>query len=164
MLYNATVYRDEAGRVVGVFAAARDITARKRAEAEVLQQSRLIDLAHDAILMCDMEGRISYWNQGAERMYGWTREEALGRGSHELLRTQFPVPLSQFEADLIRNGSWEGEMLQVVRDGAQVVVAGRWVVDRDERGEPRATLEINNDITQRKRGGGVEARAPITAV
>ena len=80
-------------------------------------------------------------------MYGWTRAEALGRVSHELLRTQFPVPLARFEADLIGSGSWEGELVHAGRDGSQVLVASRWVVDRDERGEPRATLEINNDIT-----------------
>ena len=159
VVYNASVYRDEAGQVIGVFAAARDITAQKRAEAELRQMSRLIDLAHDAILIRDMQSTIRYWNRGAERMYGWTREEALGRVSHELLRTQFPVPLSRFEADLVSSGSWEGELIHVGRDGAQVVVASRWIVDRDERGEPRSTLEINNDITARKRAEEALRRA-----
>src|SRR5271157_4864148 len=151
VVYNASVYRDEAGQVIGVFAAARDITAQKRAEAEWRQMSHLIDLAHDAILIRDMQGTIRYWNRGAERMYGWTRAEALGRVSHELLRTRFPVPLSRFEADLVSSGSWEGELVHVSRDGAQIVVASRQVLDREERGEPTVTLEINSDITERKR-------------
>src|SRR5271166_6610036 len=136
-----------------------DITARKRAEAELRQMSHLIDQAHDAILIRDMQGTIRYWNRGAERMYGWTREEALGRVSHELLRTRFPVPLSRFEADLVSGGSWEGELVHVGRDGAQVVVASRWIVDRNERGEPRSTLEINNEITERKRAEEALRRA-----
>src|SRR5271157_1520865 len=151
VVYNASVYRDEAGQVIGVFAAARDITAQKRAEAELRQMSHLIDLAHDAILIRDMLGTIRYWNRGAERMYGWTKEEALGRVSHELLRTRFPVPLSRFEADLVSSGSWEGELVHVGRAGAQVVVASRQVLDREERGEPTVALEINSDITERKR-------------
>src|SRR5271157_1871970 len=151
VVYNASVYRDEADQVIGVFAAARDITAQKRAEAELRQMSHLIDLAHDAILIRDMLGTIRYWNRGAERMYGWTKEEALGRVSHELLRTRFPVPLSRFEADLVSSGSWEGELVHVGRAGAQVVVASRQVLDREERGEPTVTLEINSDITERKR-------------
>ncbi len=136
-----------------------DITERKRAEAEFRQMSHLIDLAHDAILIRDMQGTILSWNRGAERMYGWTRAEALGRVSHELLRTWFPTPLSWFEADLVSSGSWEGELVHVGRDGAQVVVASRWIVDRDERGEPRFTLEINNDITARKRAEEALRRA-----
>ena len=159
VLYNAAIYRDEAGGVAGVIAAARDITERKRAEAELRQQSHLIDLAHDAILIRDMQGTIRYWNRGAERMYGWTREEALGRVLTELLRTRFPVPLSRFEADLVSSGSWEGELVHVGRDGDQVVVASRWIVDRNERGEPRSTLEINNEITERKRAEEALRRA-----
>src|SRR5271157_6005379 len=159
VVYNASVYRDEAGQVIGVFAAARDITAQKRAEAELRQMSHLIDLAHDAILIRDMQGTIRYWNRGAERMYGWTRAEALGRVSHEFLRTRFPVPLSRFEADLVSSGSWEGELVHVGRDGAQVVVASRWIVDREERGEPTVTLEINSDITERKRAEEALRRA-----
>ena len=69
------------------------------------------------------------------------------------------MPLSRFEADLVSSGSWEGELVHVGRDGAQVVVASRWIVDRDERGEPRSTLEINNDITERKRAEEALRRA-----
>ena len=69
------------------------------------------------------------------------------------------MPLSRFEADLVSSGSWEGELVHVGRDGAQVVVASRWIVDRDERGEPRSTLEINNDITARKRAEEALRRA-----
>ena len=151
VVYNASVYRDEAGQVIGVFAAARDITAQKLAEAELRQMSHLIDLAHDAIFIRDRDGTIRYWNRGAERMYGWSGEEALGHISHDLLGTRFPVSLAELEDRLARDGSWEGELIHSRRDGAQIVVASRQVLDREERGEPTVVLEINSDITERKR-------------
>ena len=151
VVYNASVYRDEAGQVIGVFAAARDITAQKRTEAELRQMSRLIDQAHDAIFICGRDGTIRSWNRGAEQMYGWTKVEALDRISHDLLGTRFPVSLADLEDRLARDGSWEGELIHSRRDGAQVVVASRWIVDRDERGEPTVVLEMNSDITERKR-------------
>ena len=151
VLYNAAIYRDEAGDVAGVMAAARDITARKRAEAELRQQSHLIDLAHDAIFIRDRDGTIRSWNRGAEQMYGWTKVDALGRISHDLLGTRFPVSLAELEDRMARDGSWEGELIHSRRDGARIVVASRHVLDREERGEPTVVLEINSDVTERKR-------------
>ncbi|MGO9913144.1 MAG: PAS domain S-box protein [Isosphaeraceae bacterium] len=151
VVYNASVYRDEAGQVVGVFAAARDITAQKRAEAELRQMSRLIDLAPDAIFIRGRDGTIRSWNRGAEQMYGWSREEALGHISHDLLATRFPVSLADLKDRLARHGSWEGVLIHSCRDGAQIVVASRQVLDREERGEPTDVLEMNSDITVRKR-------------
>ena len=151
VVYNASVYRDEAGQVIGVFAAARDITAQKRAEAELRQMSRLIDLAPDAIFIRGRDGTIRSWNRGAEQMYGWSREEALGHISYDLLATRFPVSLADLEDHLARDGSWEGVLIHSRRDGAQIVVASRQVLDREEHGEPTDVLEMNSDITERKR-------------
>src|SRR5271165_4079571 len=151
VVYNASVYRDEAGQVIGVFAAARDITAQKRTEAELRQQSHLIDLAHDAIFIRGRDGTIRSWNRGAEQMYGWTKVEALGRISHDLFGTRFPVSLAEFEDRMARDGSWEGELIHSRRDGAQIVVASRQVLDREERGEATDVLEMDSDITERKR-------------
>jgi len=151
VVYNASVYRDEAGQVIGVFAAARDITAQKRAEAELRQMSRLIDLAPDAIFIRGRDGTIRSWNRGAEQMYGWSREEALGHISHDFLATRFPVSLQELEDRLARDGSWEGELIHSRRDGARIVVASRHVLDREERGEATDVLEMNRDITERKR-------------
>ncbi|MGO8899898.1 MAG: PAS domain S-box protein [Isosphaeraceae bacterium] len=159
VLYNAAIYRDEAGGVAGVIAAARDITARKRAEAGLRQQSHLIDLAHDAIFIRDRDGTIRSWNRGAEQMYGWSREEALGHISHDFLATRFPVSLQELEDRLARHGSWEGELIHSRRDGARIVVASRQVLDREERGEPTVVLEINSDVTERKRAEEALRRA-----
>jgi PAS domain S-box-containing protein len=134
-----------------VSATIRDITERKRAEATMAQQARLLDVTHDCIMVRKLGGAIVYWNRGAERLYGWTREEAEGQIAHSLLQTQFPEPAEEFEARVILSGSWEGDLVHISRNGRQIDVASRWVLQRDELGQPVSILVINNDITQRKR-------------
>jgi PAS domain S-box-containing protein len=128
-----------------------EITQRKRAEVTLREQADLLNLTHDTIIVRDLNAVITFWNRGAEEMYKWTREEAIGQVSHDLLRTVFPDPLEQITAEVIRTGRWEGELIHTRRDGTQIVVASRWALQSDEQGRPIATLEINNDITERKR-------------
>jgi len=116
----------------------------------VRERARLLDLTHDTVFVRDVKEVITYWNHGAEELYGWTRDEAIGRVSHELMKTVFPVPLEQINAELLRTGRWEGELVHTRRDGTRVNVASRWSLQRDERGRPVATMETNNDITGRK--------------
>jgi two-component system sensor kinase FixL len=125
-------------------------TVRKRVEDVLREQASLLDLTHDTVFARDMGDVITYWNRGAEEMYGWTREEAIGKVTHQLTRTIFPAPLAGINAELLRTGRWEGELVHTKRDGTQVVVASRWSLQRDEQGEPAAILETNNDITERK--------------
>jgi PAS domain S-box-containing protein len=132
-------------------AVVRDITDRKRAERELRKQAELLSLAHDAIIVRDPENRITFWNPGAEETYGWTAAEAFGKVTHELLQTRFPEPLDQINTMLLRTGRWEGELIHTKPDGTQVVVASRWSLRRGEHGTPAAILEINRDITDRKR-------------
>jgi PAS domain S-box-containing protein len=127
-----------------------DITERKQAETRLRQQAALLDLAHDAIFVRDLESRIRFWNQGASEMYGWSGREVEGLISHELLRTQFPVPLEQIEAAVREHGKWEGEIKQVTRDGKALTVESRWSLQLAENGAPLAILEITRDITGRK--------------
>jgi PAS domain S-box-containing protein len=124
--------------------------ARRLGEAQ-REQARLLDLTSDTIFVRDMHDVITYWNHGAEELYGWTKEEAIGNVTHRLLQTRFPVPLAELTDTLLRTGRWEGELVHTKRDGSEVVVASRWSLQRDERGWPFATLETNNDITARKR-------------
>jgi PAS domain S-box-containing protein len=119
--------------------------------AERTQQASLLNLTHDTIFVRDMSDVITYWNRGAQELYGWTPEEALGRGAHQLLRTVFPMPIDEIRAELLRAGRWEGELEKTKADGTRVVVASRWSLRRDEQGRPVAILETNNDITERKR-------------
>ena len=121
------------------------------ARAVLHEQARLLDLTHDTVFVRDMHDVITYWNRAAEEMYGWTRAAAVGRVSHELLKTIFPTPLEQIMADLRRAGRWEGELVHTGRDGARIVVASRWSLQQDEHGTSLAILETDNDITERKR-------------
>lgn len=115
------------------------------------EQASLLDLTHDSIFVRDMNDVITYWNHGAELLYGWPSKEAIGKVSHELLRTVFPAPLDEIKAALLATDRWEGELSHTKQDGTTVTVASRWSLQRDERGRPVATLETNNDITERKR-------------
>jgi PAS domain S-box-containing protein len=116
------------------------------------QQASLLDLTHDTIFVRDMNHVITYWNQGAQELFGWTAEEALGKHSRQLLRTVFPVAIEEIERELLRTDRWEGELERAKADGTAVVVASRWSLRRNDEGIPVAILETNNDITQRKRG------------
>jgi two-component system, LuxR family, sensor kinase FixL len=110
----------------------------------------LLNLTHDSILVRDLDDRIVFWNHGAEETYGWTEKEALGKVTDELLQTQFPKPLRDIKAELLLSGQWESELVHRTRDSARIVVASRWVLKRDEEGNPDGIWEINRDITERK--------------
>jgi PAS domain S-box-containing protein len=128
------------------------LQARDKLEIEVSERSSLLNLTHDTIFVRDMSDSIRYWNRGAEELYGWTPEQAIGKSSHELLRTVFPSPLDDIQAEFLRTGRWEGELKHTKADGTHVIVASRWSLRRDEREQqPIAVLETNNDITVRKR-------------
>lgn len=120
--------------------------ALERKTAEVLKQAAMLDSANDAIFVRSASDTISYWNKGAERLYGWTREEALGRSPHDLLHTEFPLPVEHIKT----LQTWEGEIYHTKRDGTKIIVASHWTALHDSNGL-RGWLEINTDITRRKR-------------
>jgi PAS domain S-box-containing protein len=140
--------KDRSGAIVGASKIARDISERKRAEEVSREQSKILDLAQ--VSVCDMENRIVLWNGGVEKLYGFTREEALGHIAHELLHTEFPEPLEQIEQRLQRTGAWEGELMHRKRDGERIVVSRLWVLHRDAKGEPDRILKASADITARR--------------
>ena len=125
---------------------------RKVRAGEEMQgrQARLLDLTHDAVLVCDMSDVILFWNRGAEELYGWSRKEAVGKIPYELLRTEFPVPRSDIIEELLRTGQWNGELIQHARSGSKVHAASRWSLQRDETGEPIGFLVSDRDISKRK--------------
>src|SRR5499433_2690259 len=127
------------------------LMAKVRKSFEALrEQARLLDLTHDTIFVRDMNDVITYWNRGAEKLYGWTIEEAVGKVTHQLLQTIFPAPLERINEELLRTDRWEGELVHTKRDGTQVTVASRWSLQRDDHGRSGAILETNNDINERK--------------
>ncbi len=125
-------------------------SAISQRQAQLREQAELLDLAQDAIMVRGLGGSISFWNNSARKMYGVSREEAVGRRSHELLCTVFPQPLPEIEAALQRDGSWAGELIHTTRAGATAVVHSQWVLKRGEAGRPDSVLEINSDISKRK--------------
>jgi diguanylate cyclase (GGDEF)-like protein/PAS domain S-box-containing protein len=126
-----------------------DITERKRSEGLVRQQAALLEQTHDAVFMWKLGGEITYWNQGAQRLYGWSKGEALGRSSHELLKTIHPFAPEELLHRLQREGHWEGELVHHARDGRRVVVESRHVLTHYDS-EPGFVIETNRDITERK--------------
>src|SRR5581483_668460 len=171
----AKVVEDSAGQTTLV-GACTDITRRKLAEealqkahdeldarvrerteelerktAEVIEHARLLDLANDSIFIRNLDGTVFYWNEGAQRLYGWTKNEIAFQPLSSLLKTEFPIPLEEILGNLRRDGAWEGELTHTRRDGSRIVVASRWTGWRNAEGEPIGWLQINTDITERRR-------------
>ncbi|MEZ2227740.1 MAG: PAS domain S-box protein [Microcoleus sp.] len=124
---------------------------KEHAYQRLEEQAQLLDLAHDSIITWDLNSVITFWNQGAEFMYGWTKAEAFGQESHTFFKTQFPQPLAEIEAQLLEQGYWEGEVIHFTKDDRAITVSSRWVAQKDDAGRPIKILEINNDISDRKR-------------
>jgi PAS domain S-box-containing protein len=125
---------------------------RRLRDAEHAQRehARLLDLTHDTVFVRDNRGVITYWNRAAEVLYGWSREEAVGKRVDDLLQTVFPFAREEVEHMLLRDGHWEGELRHAKRNGEAVFVSSRWTLQRDDSGRPIGKLESNNDITERK--------------
>ena len=116
--------------------------------APTWQPLDLLELAQEAILVRDPHGgRIGSWNRAAEALYGWSRKDAVGTLAHRLLETQFPQPLAEIQAELLARGDWQGQLVQTTRDGRRLTVWSRWVLQRDERGQPSACAELATDLT-----------------
>jgi PAS domain S-box-containing protein len=121
-----------------------EITLALRRHADLLEQ------AHDSLLTCRLGGAIGYWSRGAETLYGYTREEAVGRSSHELLHTDHPLGMARIDALLERDGRWKGELTQTTKEGRKLIVEGQWTLAVDAEGN-KTVLEANRDMTERKR-------------
>ena len=126
------------------------IATREKTASELAEKARLLDLTSDAIMVRDVVGRISYWNRGAEVLYGWSRAEAVGQTTHALLQTETAVPMEEIAEELNRTGLWTGELVHRTRDGRRLTVLARKVLDRDSQGNPSAVLQSITDITERK--------------
>jgi PAS domain S-box-containing protein len=153
------------GQVDYGLAVIADMSDRQAGEKTLAEQAALLDLAHDAIVVRDRDNRIVYWNHGAERTFGYTRAEALGRVTHEILSTRFPMPVAGIEAAAARDGRWEGELIHRCADGRAITVESRWAVLYGPGGSVQRFMEINRDVTARKQAereavrGAVEIRA-----
>jgi len=138
------------GRVTHFIAVKRDMTRRKREAETLLEQAALLDKAQDAIMVRDLEQRVTFWNKSAERVYGWSTAEAVGRAVTELLYRD-PTAFLAATAATLKEGEWNGEIEQYTRSGRKLTVAARWTLVRDESGQPKSFFVINTDVTEKKK-------------
>jgi len=139
------------GKVIGVVLVFRDVAERRQEQEATAEQAALLELTRDSVFVIDLEGAILFWSRGAEAMLGYSKSEAAGKLAHDLLRTEFPQPLSEINAELMRTGHWEGDVIKTAKDGTRFVVSGRWALQWGKRDQAPRVLVINSDITQRKR-------------
>ncbi|MFZ3166859.1 MAG: PAS domain S-box protein [Candidatus Methanoperedens sp.] len=135
----------------GLSIIAKDVTERKKAEKQIQEQVALLDKARDAIAVRDVEHRLIYWNKGAQRLYGWTAEEAIGKNADMLVYKEKSSRLIEAKKSVIEEGEWIGELHQVTKDGKEIIVESRWTLMRDSEGKPKSILIINTDITEKKK-------------
>jgi PAS domain S-box-containing protein len=158
LLGRAWVFKDQQGTPQRLTGVNIDITERKVAEQDLTKKARLLDLSNDAILVRDSADRITFWSQGAIEMYGYSREEALGRVTHNLFNTKFPEPFERINEKLLRDQRWAGELLHTRQNGTKITVSSRWSVERDTQGNIVSILETNRDITEQKQAEQAQYR------
>ncbi|WP_052666204.1 hybrid sensor histidine kinase/response regulator [Nitriliruptor alkaliphilus] len=150
----------------GLAVSFHDVT-RQRAAREALQrrevvladQAALLDTATDAIVVRDLEHRITYWNRSAERLYGWSADEAIGRSIRDLLHPEDPSAFDAAQASLLAEDAWAGVLTPRRRDGGEVIIEARLTLVRDPGGRPRSVLAIATDVTEQRRMEHQLARA-----
>jgi PAS domain S-box-containing protein len=123
----------------------RLLSASKRQSTDAERAQRLADLlmlSHEAVLVWTLDGPIEFWNAGAERLYGFSADEAVGHASHDLLRTKFPIEVAELRSQLRNKGDWPGELSHICKDGHEVVVESRQQLLRDD-----TVIEVNRDVT-----------------
>ncbi len=140
------------GKVIGVVLVFRDVAERRQEQIATAEQAALLELTQDSVFVIDMEGKILFWSRGAEAMLGYSKAQAAGNISHDLLRTEFPQPMTEIREELMRAGHWEGDLITTAQDGRRIVMASRWALQWAKRDQAPRVLVINSDITERKRG------------
>lgn len=152
VLLSAIVERDADSNIIRSLAVLIDVTERNKAQEKIHEQAALLNVATDAILVQGLENQILFWNQGAERLYGFTLGEALNHNANDLLYPN-PLPLEceKIQQTLFKQGKWQGELKQLTKAGNDIIVASRWSLMRDEQGNPKSILIVNTDITEKQK-------------
>jgi len=148
---SAQAHYNENGIIDWIDGIIEDISERKDSEKRLKTKAELLNLTHDAIFTHDLNDRITFWNLAAEKTYGWSQEEVLWRKIHDRLHTQFTTPLNKIKAEVLKQGHWEGELTHTKHDGSKIIVSSRWSIQKNGDGEHVGFMEVNNDITQRKK-------------
>jgi PAS domain S-box-containing protein len=151
ILDRASVIYDAAGKPSRMVGVKIDMTERKHFEEKIREQAALLDKAQDGIIVCDLDRSISYWNKGAEQIYGWSAREVMGKNVRQLFfREDIPPQINEATKRLNERSEWNGELPEFTKDGKRVIVESRATLIRDEKGNPKSLLLINTDITERK--------------
>ncbi len=127
-----------------------ELLEQARTQQVLQDQTKLLDLANDGIIVVDLNNNITYWNQGAEKLYGYSKLEVLGKSLVEVIKTQFPKSLEQIKQEVFEQGNWEGELIQTNRQGNSLIIHSSWSLKKDLNGNPISILKINRDITKAK--------------
>ncbi len=147
---HAVPLRNEAKGTFWHLAVTRDITKRKQQEEKIREQAALLDVATDAILVKDIHNQILYWNKSAQRLYGWTTEEALQKNASVLLYKETSDLVQDAFLTVLSKGEWQGELNQITKDGKEIITESRWTLVKDENQQPKSILTVNTEITQKK--------------
>ena len=141
--------RIELGGEVFLMAVARDITERRRAAEQIADQAALLDRAQDAIAIRDLDGNVTFWNKGAERIYGWSHEEVMGSNLNDFIHAD-PAAFDEINRLVMQEGDWSGEVRHLTKDGRELTIEARWTLLRDKDGRPKSMMTINTDVTEKK--------------
>ncbi len=145
--YQVYAWRADTANHVAILAT--NITERKKAEKAIATQAELIDLSPDAIIVRKLDGIITFWSRGAEKLYGWTKEEVIGKDINLLLKTEFPKSLKDIQDKLRKQGKWSGEIIHSCKDGSKLIVQSYWLGKLGSNGQIFEIMESNVDITDR---------------
>jgi PAS domain S-box-containing protein len=145
-----TALRNKTGEIIGASKVLRDVTEFNRVKHQIEEQKALLDRTQDAILIFEPEGRILYWNKGAERIYGWTAAEATGRFIGEFIHSDIHK-FRDVNKLVVDTGEWSGEMHHLNRERHELIVESRWWLVRNKDGRPKSILAINTDVTEKRR-------------
>ncbi|RYZ59114.1 MAG: PAS domain S-box protein, partial [Proteobacteria bacterium] len=142
-------YRTVSNQIDGVVITFIDLTTSKRAERRLAEKARLLDLSGDAIVVCDLQRRVAFWNRGATRQFGFKSDEAMGRPLLELLQNEAFQPPAGLEA---RSGTDPvvSEVTHVTKDGRKQIALCRWALERDAEGKPLSFLLSSTDVTEQR--------------
>ncbi|MGB3615725.1 MAG: PAS domain S-box protein, partial [Elainellaceae cyanobacterium] len=150
LLDTGTPRYDTDGTFLGYIGSCIDISDRKRAEQKIREQAALIDIATDAIFVRDLDDRIVFWSRGAEILYGWTADEAIGQTAHELFGRDSRSTIEAVLDTVTQQEVWQGELSQTTKSGCHILVESRWTRMPTIAGQPQLLLVVNTDITEKK--------------
>lgn len=149
LVTDSPIYNDQ-DVLIGFVGISIDISERKQVEQKIREQAALLDITTNAILVQNLDNKIVFWNKSAERIYGWTTKEVLGKKANELLYKEVSPELEEAVSVVKQQGEWYGELNKVRKDGREIIVESFWTLVRDEYGNPKSILNVDNDITDKK--------------